>query len=692
MNDKPVLLVVDDTYESLALLVKILAEAGYQVYPADSGELALAAVRRRLPDLVLLDICMPGIDGLEVCRRLKEDEKTRLIPVIMVSSHADIHDWVSALQLGASDYIYKPVRPEELLLRVRIHLALARASLSLEQQAGELRSANERLLAEIGQRTRAEAALQRAYDELEVRVQDRTAELKRSEERFRTLIEKSPAAVYETDADGHYIYVNTKWCEFAGIGPDEARQEGWQRGLHPEDREKILAQWRKHCLEGNPWNVEYRFCTPEGRVTWVYGTAYALRNERNQVTGYIGTNLDITERRRLEAERARMEVQQQQLQKAESLSRMAGAIAHRYNNLLAGVLGNLELAEDDLRQGANPREDILEAIKCARQAAELSSTMLTYLGQSVVRMEPLDLAEVCRRCLTSLRSHIPTGIQLSADVPAAGIAIRGSASLIQQVLSNLVTNAWEATGSGPGTIRFSAGTIAGSDIPALHRFPQDWCPQEDSYAFLEVADTGCGIPDKEMGILFDPFFSRKFIGRGLGLPVVLGILRMHDGGIVVSSEEGVGSVFRVFLPVSGEVVPEPKEKKSVSGEIPRGISVLLVEDDPAVRRMAGSLLELLGCSVLEARDGQDAVAVLQDSGRRIGCVLCDVTMPRMDGWETLDALRRIAPGIPVILASGYEEDRVMTQARSEKPQAFLAKPYRKEELREAICKALSGTP
>lgn len=270
----------------------------------------------------------------------------------------------------------------------------------------------------------------------------------------------------------------------------------------------------------------------------------------------VVTFLSIQRKRAEEAnEKAELKARNRQIQKAESLGRMAGAIAHHFNNQLGVVIGNLELSMMELPPGVRPRAYITAAMKASNKAAEMSGLMLTYLGQSFDKREPLDLSAVCRRNLPMIQAVMPGKEILETDLPSPGPVIMANENQIRQVMTNLITNAWEAFADGRGAIHLGVKTVYPSDIHATHLFPIDWQPQDNAYVCLEVTDTGSGIADKDIEKLFDPFFSSKFTGRGMGLPVVLGIVRTHSGAITVESKPGRGSTFRVFFPVSAEEVP-----------------------------------------------------------------------------------------------------------------------------------------
>ena len=403
---------------------------------------------------------------------------------------------------------------------------------------------------------------------------------------------------------------------------------------------------------------------------------------------------DISERKEAEAQREKLEAQNRQLQKSESLGRMAGAIAHHFNNQLQVVMMNLDFAMRGKSTGEFPTENLTGAMESTRKAAEVSRLMLIYLGQTNAKREPLELSEACLGSMPMLKATIPKGIVLDTDFPSLGTVINGNADQIQQVLVNLVTNAWEASHDGRGNIRLTVKVVSAVDIPATNRFPIDFHPVKNTYTCLEVADKGCGISAQEIETIFEPFYSSKFTGRGLGLPVVLGIVRAHSGAITVESEPGRGSVFRVFLPVSSQAIPKKPVAvaQAQASETAAGGTILVVDDEIILRNVVTTAIKGMGFTVLDARDGIHAVEVFRQHQDEIRLVVCDLTMPRMDGWQTLEALRNLAPGIPVILSSGYNEAQVLAGDHPELPQAFLSKPYEYEILNEAIFHVLNRKP
>jgi PAS domain S-box-containing protein len=534
-----------------------------------------------------------------------------------------------------------------------------------------LRRANEDLAEKIAQHSRAAEALQR------------------SEERYRSILHASPDDITITDREGGILMVSPMAMKMFGYG-QQADFFGRRVTdfIVPKDRERALAQVALKLKGIVTGPSEYCGLREDGSTFDIEVNSEFIRDAGGAPTGMVIIVRDITERKQAELEREKLEAKNRQLQKAESLGRMAGAIAHHFNNQLQTVMLGLELALDDLPPDARPVESLMLAMGSSRKAAEVSGLMLTYLGQTAAKRDLLDLSAVCQRSLPLLRAVMPRSLTLETELPAPGPAICADPNQIQHVLANLVTNAWEASGPTQGVIRLTVKTVAAARIPAVHRFPVGCIPRDTDHACLEVADAGCGISEQDVEKIFDPFFTSKFSGRGMGLAVVLGVVRSTEGVITVESGRGRGSVFRVFLPVAAAAVPEkPVHIPQAPTTRGRGM-VLVVEDEADVRHGVTRALKHSGFEVLAAEDGVQALEIFRQNRGKIGCVLCDLTMPRMDGWQTLVALRQLEPGIPVIMASGYSEAQVMAGEHPELPQVLLHKPYELRQLREAISQVM----
>ncbi|MCA1793808.1 MAG: response regulator, partial [Desulfobacteraceae bacterium] len=411
-------------------------------------------------------------------------------------------------------------------------------------------------------------------------------------------------------------------------------------------------------------------------------TSNPVLDDNGNIKLIIEQLTDITEKKKIDEQLC-------QLQKAKSLGRMAGAVAHHFNNQLSVVMGNLELVLDDVPDDGKNRENLFQAFEAANKAADQSRQMLRYLGHISGSKTTMNLSDVCRQCLGLLQPSLPNGVALNVDFPDSGPLVHADTDQVQQVLTNLFTNARESLPDNQGRISLSIQTVSQEDISTSNRFPLDWQPQDIPYACLEISDTGCGISKEDIVKIFDPFYTTKFTGRGMGLPVTMGNLKTHGGCIVVDSDPGCGSVFRVYLPVKAEIKSVKHEKMTTpKGSVENGSTVLLIEDEESVRNMSKAMLTRLGYAVIEAQDGVEAVRLFQEHQNEIACVLSDLTMPRMNGWETLTELRGMGADVPVILASGYDKESVMAGDHPELPQAFLNKPYSMDALKDVLMEVM----
>jgi signal transduction histidine kinase len=522
------------------------------------------------------------------------------------------------------------------------------------------------------------------------------AELDAVRARYFDLYDLAPVGYCTISKDGLILEANLTAATLIGVNRGKLVKQPISRFILKEDQD-IYYLHHKALFDtdsassgqsGQPQACELRMVKKDETPFWARLEAVAAIDTDGAPMCRVLIS-DISDNKRVEVEKAKIEAQKHQLQKTESLGRMAGAIAHHFNNQLQVVMGNLELAILKLSPESDTVKDLTEAMKASQQASEISSLMLTYLGQTPGKHEPIDLSEACRRSLTLLQAAAPKGTFLKGDFPSSGPVIRANAGQIHHVLTNLVTNAWESADKNRRGIGLTVKTVSQANMLALKRFPIDWQPRDPAYACLEVSDAGCGIAEKDFEKIFDPFFSTKFTGRGLGLSVVLGIVRAHHGAVMLESEPDRGSIFRVFFPLSVEEAPDHSDKAAQILAVKGGGTVLVVEDGEMVRKMVVAMLTRLGFRVLEAKHGVEAVEIFRHHQEEIRCVLSDLTMPQMDGWETLTALRKLSPGIPVILSSGYDEAHVMAGEHPERPNAFLGKPYHLKELSETINRVLS---
>jgi PAS domain S-box-containing protein len=391
---------------------------------------------------------------------------------------------------------------------------------------------------------------------------------------------------------------------------------------------------------------------------------------------------DVTDLKREQEERRRLEISIQQAQKLESLGVLAGGVAHDFNNLLMTILGNASLARLDLPEGSTARRSVDDIEVAAQRAADLTRQMLDYAGKGAVAIHPINLSrlvqEIAQLLEVSIGRDCIVRYRFAPDLPA----FEGDATQVRQVAMNLLTNAADAmdgagvitleTGVRQATVEYLAANVAGESLP----------PGE--YVYLEVVDTGAGMDDSTRSRIFDPFFTTKFTGRGLGLAAVLGIVRGHRGAIMVDSEPGRGSTFTVLFPIAPQrhtaTMVHEREPAPWRGEG----RLLVVDDDPVVAEVTARLLARMGFDPVLAASGQEACELFRQDPSGIRAVILDLTMPGMGGDATFAALRQIDPHVRVLLSSGYTESEAVGRVHAEELAGFIQKPFGSEELINAL--------
>ncbi len=511
--------------------------------------------------------------------------------------------------------------------------------------------------------------------------------LRISHEYFHTMFNAIDDALFIHDArSGRLLDVNQRMAEMYGYASREevlSMSEDRLFCSQPPYTRADAAKWIRRAHEQGPQTFEWQSPHRDGHLFW---TEIKLRQVRlGSEDRIIVTVHDITDRKAGEEERLNYVRRLQEKQKLESLGMLAGGIAHDFNNLLTAILGNIDLAMLDIPRDSSARADLATAITATRRAADLAQQMLAYSGKGHFVVEALDVETEIRSTAHMLQSSISKNAELHIDVPHDLPAIEADPSQFRQVLMNLVINASEALEKQPGTIHIRAGTADGAALDSARIRPRE--PLEPGlYVFIEVADTGAGIRSEFLDKIFEPFFSTKFTGRGLGLAAVLGIVRSHKGALQVDSEPGRGTTMRAYFPASARPAADTT-RDSVpvqSGWKPRSGLILLVDDEASLRDTACKLLGRLGYQVLCAADGEQAIRLFRTRAGQINGVILDLAMPRMDGIDTLVELRRIRSDIPVAISSGYAELDVLQRFQDPRPDGFIQKPYTLESLRIAL--------
>jgi two-component system, cell cycle sensor histidine kinase and response regulator CckA len=757
------ILIVDDNPYNLRVLEEILTSDGHNVHTANGWETAFKAAAKQTPDLILLDVVMPGMDGFKVCRHLKANPATAATPILFISSLDKPEDKLSAFQAGGVDYIGKPFEKEEVLARVRTHLRLAAAQEQLERTNRELKGEIEaRKTAEEQYRaifeqcpdsmgildpetmrfvdfntvahtrlgyTRDEFAALRVFDIVEGYTPEKIAErgrildekgtatfelrdrmktgemrdilvsvrkmvfngrpmtqsvvkditrwkrmevaLRESEKKYRTLFEASKDTILVSDNTGRILDVNLSGLELFGY----TRQEllGLDPVLlytNPDDRQRL---WQKLLAEGFVNDYEVEMNRKNGDKIIVHLSVSIIRDDEGNIYRFRGIAHDVTARRRLEQQLI-------QAQKMESLGLFAGGVAHDFNNLLTAISGYGQIIRDAV-PAANEliRDSIDQVLNASDRAAELTRGLLAFSRKQVINPKPVLIDTIIGNAGKLIQRLIGEDIEFSISSSGQKLLVMADVGQLNQVLMNLAANARDAMPNGgclcilTREVAVQNGSEGQYDLPLPGR-----------YVHISVTDTGSGMDEKHLARIFEPFFTTKEAGKGtgLGLAMIYGAVKQHNGSVLVNSAPGKGTVFNIYLPIiEGSAV---KEEKRVFRPYPGGTETLLIaEDEEIVKVLLQRTLERAGYKVITAGDGEEAVALFKHHDD-ISLVLSDVIMPKMNGKQILNEVRRIKPEMKVMFISGYTADIIHGKGIIEKDVDFIAKPFLKTELLRKI--------
>jgi hypothetical protein len=634
MNDGPRsrplrVLLVEDVESDAVLLLQELRRGAYEV--AHLRVDTLDAVKDALDtggwDLVISDYCLPSLTVMEVLEAVRGSGID--VPCIVISGTIEEETAVQALRAGARDFVVKH-HPARLLPAI----------------ARELHEAEER------RRKRAfEAALDDARD------------------RMRFALESAGVGTWEVDL----VTGTSVWSDvLEGLhglpaGGFGGTFDAFLRTVHPEDRRHVSDRFTRSIANDSEWTLEYRTVWSDGSTHWISAVGRAFYADAGRPVRAAGIGLDITSRKHLE-DRLR------QSQKMEAIGQLAGGVAHDFNNVLTAILGFCHMLLENDDPDSSQRADLLEIEKAGQRAAALTRQLLAFSRHQVLQPKVLDANRLVRGIEPMLRRLVFENIELSLTLrPEAGL-IKIDPTQFEQILVNLVVNARDAMPRGGTlTIATERARLDGRD-----------------HAGLIVQDTGVGMDDATTRRIFEPFFTTKGVGKGtgLGLATVYGIVKQSGGDIAVSSEPGRGSAFRIYLPNVPPVTAEVIEH-AFGAALPRGSeTILIVEDDAAVRRLASITLKRSGYNVLEAGSPREAEDVSRRHVAPIHLLLSDVVMPDSDGPPLIDRLRTTRPGLRLLYMSGYAGETVVKHGISLEDTPFMQKPFTRPMLAEKVREVL----
>jgi two-component system, cell cycle sensor histidine kinase and response regulator CckA len=527
---------------------------------------------------------------------------------------------------------------------------------------------------------RARQELVTANERLEQRVRQRTAELAeanaalvRAEGKYHSIFENALEGIFQTGPDGTFLSVNPAMARIVGFdSPEELIAEsGSIRGLHCvnprqwDDLEQRLAR------DGMVLGYRCEVVRKDGSKTWISLGIRSILDRQGRVLAYEGSVEDV-------AQGMALEDQLRQAQKMEAIGQLAGGIAHDFNNLLTVINGYAQLLLLHTEGNESIEKDLQPILNAGQRAAVLTQRLLAFSRRQLLVPRVIDLNAVIRDLQPMLRRLLPENLGIAMSLAPDPIRVRADPAQIEQVILNLAVNSRDAMPDG-GALRIGASMIQ-RGVPA-----QDW-------AVLEVRDNGIGMDDATREHIFEPFFTTKEAGKGtgLGLSMVYGVVRQSGGQIEVESAPGAGATFRIYLPSVEQAEEEATRAESAAQPVTGHETILLVEDDEAVRDLVGKTLDELGYNVLAVPGGKAALKQSAKFGREIDLLISDLVMPGMSGRDLARRLARKRPQLKVLYMSGYADECIVQEASAEPRATLLPKPFSPGELEQAVRRALAA--
>ncbi|MBF0452872.1 MAG: response regulator [Candidatus Magnetomorum sp.] len=608
---------------------------------AGSGPEGIEKAKMELPDTILLDLLMPGMDGFDVCRQLKFHPTTCHIPVIFITGvKTDTETRIKGLDIGADAFLYKPLDRAELAAQVKVMLRIKEAEDELRFQR----------------------------DQLKKNMHDTRKELLEAEKLYKTLFMSAADLMFLINLDGEIIEVNSEACYIMGYSQKELISNT-PISINPAFEKKLNAMMDIIRNKKSAF-FDMSFPTKTGQQVPLEISCQRIEYDGQHVILAIAR--DISERKQASLEKQKLESQLRQAQKMEAIGTLAGGIAHDFNNILFPIFGYTQILMKKCPDRQEFQDYLQNILKAARRAKDLSQQILTFSRQSKHEHKPVMLSPIVKECLKLLRASLPSTISVKQDIDSDIGLVLADPTELHQIIMNLCTNAYHAMRDSGGILdvrlkRVKIEALEKSEHPEL---------APGQYLNLMVRDTGKGIDSEILSQIFEPYFTTKPQGEGtgLGLYIIYGIVKNLSGKIDVQSQINEGTVFNIYIPAFLKPKSQDSQDMPMS-QVPGGTErILLVDDEAPIIEMMTFMLEQMGYLVTARTSSREALDLFRTHPDHFDLVITDQTMPELTGDILFQKIKAIRKDMPVILCTGYSEKLSHEQAQQLGIDAYLCKP------------------